>query len=177
MLGVPTTPGSWLGTLMKRYFGRKVEASRLIRVQAKEESLRLTSTTPISLIWVRLDPNSRGIMVDKVWLISKSVLTELFVTRSGMRCSRKVWSKPSLGLIPIMLLIRILGHTVPCRVNRPFRMEAKWFTNPTFENVIVNAWTGNSILIILKILLQLLLCGINKNFEIFLGGKDGSWLD
>lgn len=105
----------WLvaGNLMIRYFGRKVEASRLIRVQAKEESLRLTSTTPISLIWVRLDPNSRGIMVDKVGLISKSVLTELFVTRSGMHCSRKVWSKPSLGLIPIMILFLFLSMVTP----------------------------------------------------------------
>lgn len=76
---------------------------------------------------------------------------------------------------PILILIH--GHTVPGRVNRPFQMEAAWFTNPTFENVIVNAWTGNSILIVLKILLQLLLCGINKNLEIFLDGKDGSWLD
>lgn len=41
------------------------------------------------------------------------------------------------------LLIHMNGLTVNSPINRPFRFEAAWILDPTFENIVTNNWIGS----------------------------------
>ncbi|KAI8574007.1 hypothetical protein RHMOL_Rhmol01G0320300 [Rhododendron molle] len=43
------------------------------------------------------------------------------------------------------ILIHVFGKNRFNPIRRPFRMEAAWFTNPSFEHIVANAWQGSNI--------------------------------